>query len=250
MPVLAVVPARLASTRLPHKPLQLLGGRPLVVRVLERVVEIGAADRVVVATDSDRIAAAVREAGGEAVMTAPDHESGTDRVAEVARKPEFSSFDIIVNVQGDEPFLPREALVGAIARVTEDDDDVGTAAAPLAAADAPDPARVKVVLSVEGRALYFSRSVIPHWRDTSRAPDDLYLQHIGLYAFTRPALGRWITLAPSRLENAERLEQLRALEAGLRIGVARLHEPVLPGIDTPDDLRRAEHFWTASIRGE
>ncbi len=213
-------------------------------------METGAADRIVVATDSERIAEAIREAGGEAVLTAPDHESGTDRVAEVARKPEFSSYDIIVNVQGDEPFLPREALVGAIARVTEDGDDVGTAAAPLSAADAPDPARVKVVLNADGRALYFSRSVIPHWRDASRAPDDLYLQHLGLYAFTRPALGRWTALAPSRLEAAERLEQLRALEAGLTIGVARLHEPVLPGIDTPDDLRRAEHFWTASIRGE
>lgn len=246
MPVLAVIPARLASTRLPQKPLQLLGGVPLVQHVVDRVREAGVADRVVVATDAEAIAAVVRGAGGEAVLTAPDHESGTDRVAEVARKPEFASFDIIVNVQGDEPFLEPAALAGAIARVAERGDDVGTAAAPLDLRDVADPARVKVVLDAEGRALYFSRSVIPHWRDATPAPDDLYLQHIGLYAFARPALQRWTALPPSRLERAERLEQLRALEAGLTIGVARLTAPVLPGIDTPDDLRRAEQHWTTA----
>jgi len=249
MQALGVIPARLASTRLPKKPLQLLGGRPLIVRVAERVTEAGLLDRVVVATDAPEVLAAVESAGFEAVLTAASHESGTDRVAEVAWMPGFRHFDFVLNAQGDEPFLTTEALRGALARVSDDGDDIGTAAAPLAIGALADPARVKVTCDRRGRALYFSRSPIPFWRDGGTPPEDLYWQHLGLYAFTREALQRWTTLQPTILERAERLEQLRALEHGLTIGVARLSEPAEPGIDTPEDLRRAEARWTVTARG-
>jgi len=245
MPVLVVIPARLGSTRLPHKPLQLLAGEPLIVRVARRVVEMDLADRVVVATDAEAVAHAVRGAGAEVVFTRPDHESGTDRVAGVGLAPAFGAYEVIVNVQGDEPFLPRAAVAGAMARV-EEGDDVGTAAAPLDPAEADDPARVKVVCDVKGHALYFSRARIPHWRDGGAAPDGTWWQHLGLYAFRRVALERWTTLEPTALERAERLEQLRALQHGFTIGVALLDEPAPAGIDTPDDLRRAERYWRAT----
>jgi 3-deoxy-manno-octulosonate cytidylyltransferase (CMP-KDO synthetase) len=168
-------------------------------------------------------------------------------VAEVAARPEFAGFDAVVNVQGDEPFLAREALAGSIERVAQGD-DIGTAAAPLDPELASDPSRVKVVTDAEGRALYFSRAVIPHRRDDSDSAGTLYWQHLGIYAYTRDALRRWARLEPSPAELAERLEQLRALHHGLTIGVARLTDPVEPGVDTPDDLRRAEAHWQALQR--
>jgi 3-deoxy-manno-octulosonate cytidylyltransferase (CMP-KDO synthetase) len=243
MPVLAVIPARLGSTRLPHKPLQLLAGEPLVIRVARRVKDMALADRVVVATDSAKIAE-VLEPDFEVVITSPDHESGTDRVAEVAGMPAYSGYDVVVNVQGDEPFLPRAALAGALERIGVGD-EVGTAAAPLSGPGLSDPARVKVVCNLAGHALYFSRSVIPHWRDGGTPPAGLYWQHLGLYAFQRPALMRWTRLMPTPLERAERLEQLRALQHGFTIGVALLGEPAPAGIDTPEDLREAERHWLA-----
>ena len=249
MPVLAVIPARLGSTRLPHKPLQLLGGVPLVVRVVERVLGFGAADAVVVATDADAVAAAAGRTGVPVVMTATGLASGTDRVAAVAGQAEFAGFDIVVNVQGDEPFLPREAFTGAVERV-RGGDAIGTAAVPLAPEFAGDSARVKVVTSLDGRALYFSRAAIPHWRDPGSPVAGTYWQHLGVYAFGRAALVRWSSLPATRLEEAERLEQLRALEHGMSIGVAKLSEAAHPGIDTPDDLRRAEVLWNASLEGE
>jgi 3-deoxy-manno-octulosonate cytidylyltransferase (CMP-KDO synthetase) len=249
MHALGVIPARLASTRLSRKPLQLLGGKPLIVRVAERVTEAAVFDRVVVATDAQDVATAVNSAGFQAVLTAASHESGTDRVAEVAAMPAFRRYEIVVNVQGDEPFLTPEALSGALFRVTRDGDDVGTAAAPLPPDGLSDPGRVKVVCDLRGRALYFSRSPIPFWRDGGTPPEGLHWQHIGLYAFAREALARWSALEPTALERAERLEQLRALEHGLTIGVARLTEPAEPGIDTPEDLRRAEARWTVTARG-
>lgn len=242
MPVLAVIPARLGSTRLPQKPLQLLAGEPLVVRVAQHVREMGLVDRVVVATDATAIKDAVRQAGFEAILTASGHRSGTDRVVEVALAGAFASFDPVVNVQGDEPFLPREALAGALGRLGLGD-EIGTAAAPLAAADASDPGRVKVVSDGRGRALYFSRAMIPAWRDGPSPPPGTYWQHLGVYAFQRAALERWAALEPSPLEAAERLEQLRALQHGMRIGVARLSHSAPPGIDTPEDLARAEVHW-------
>jgi 3-deoxy-manno-octulosonate cytidylyltransferase (CMP-KDO synthetase) len=244
MRVLGVIPARLGSTRLPNKPLQLLAGEPLITRVIQRVLEHGLIDRLVVATDVPMIAEVVERSGARAVLTDAGHRSGTDRVAEVARRGEFAGFDVVVNVQGDEPFVSREALTGALQRL-ELGDDVGTAAAPLDPALAADPSRVKVVTDARGRALYFSRAVIPHRRDPSDRSEGLYWQHVGLYAYTRPALECWVSARPSLAEGAERLEQLRALHCGLAVGVTLLAEPALPGVDTPDDLRRAEAHWHA-----
>lgn len=247
MPVLGVIPARLGSTRLPRKPLQLLAGEPLVNRVAERVREHGVVDRIVVATDAREIAAVVERLGVEVVMTHDRHQTGTERVAEVAGRPEFRGYDLVVNIQGDEPFVTREAISGSLDRVRAGD-DVGTVAAPLDAEMADDPARVKVVTDRRGRALYFSRAVIPFRRDPADPAEGLYWQHIGVYAYTRSALARWVALAPSPAELAEKLEQLRALQDGMTIGVTRLAEPALPGIDTPDDLRRAEAQWHAPAR--
>jgi 3-deoxy-manno-octulosonate cytidylyltransferase (CMP-KDO synthetase) len=191
----------------------------------------------------------VAGAGFDGAATDPAHESGTDRVAEVADRAAFRGYDTVLNVQGDEPFVEDAALAAALARVHARGDDIGTAAAPLSPEGARDPARVKVVCDGAGRALYFSRAPIPFWRDASPAPDDLYWQHVGIYAFRREALQRWRTLPASGLERAERLEQLRALAGGLHVGVALLPAPTEPGIDTPDDLRRAEARWTATARG-
>jgi 3-deoxy-manno-octulosonate cytidylyltransferase (CMP-KDO synthetase) len=247
MRVLGVIPARLGSTRLPNKPLQLLAGEPLITRVIQRVMEYEVVQELVVATDSDMVARVVERAGVRAVLTHDGHHTGTDRVAEAAGRAEFRQYDVVVNVQGDEPFLPREALTGAIARVGEGD-DVGTAAVPLAVELAGEPARVKVVTDARGRALYFSRAAIPHRREATDPADELYWQHLGVYVYTRSALARWVAARPSPAEEAERLEQLRALHIGLDIGVARLAEPALPGVDTADDLRRAEAHWHALQR--
>jgi 3-deoxy-manno-octulosonate cytidylyltransferase (CMP-KDO synthetase) len=225
----------------------MLAGEPLITRVIQRVQEHGLADELVVATDSPMVAQVVERSQVRAVLTERGHLTGTDRVAEVAARPEFSGFDAVVNVQGDEPFLAREALAGSIDRVAQGD-DIGTAAAPLDPELAGDPARVKVVTDSEGRALYFSRAVIPHRREASDSGRALYWQHLGIYAYTRDALRRWARLEPSPAELAERLEQLRALHHGLTIGVARLTAPVEPGVDTPADLRRAEAHWQALQR--
>jgi 3-deoxy-manno-octulosonate cytidylyltransferase (CMP-KDO synthetase) len=243
MRVLGVIPARLGSTRLPNKPLQLLAGEPLITRVIERVRDHGLVDELVVATDSSQVAEIVRRSRVEPVLTADTHVSGTDRVAEVALHPAFAAYDLVVNIQGDEPFLSREALAGALGRVTQGD-DIGTAAAPLDAPAAADPARVKVVTDAKGRALYFSRAAIPYHRNPGEGVA-VYWQHVGVYAYSRPAIARWRTLQPCEVEQAERLEQLRALYHGFAIGVARLEEPALPGIDTAEDLRRAEAHWHA-----
>lgn len=247
MRILGVIPARLGSTRLPNKPLQLLAGEPLVTRVIQRVVEHGLVDMVVVATDSPMVARVVERAGIRAIMTSPEHSSGTERVAEVASRPEFAEFDVIANVQGDEPFIDRSALAGAIDRVRQGD-DIGTAASPLDPAQAQDPSRVKVVTDVNGRAMYFSRAVIPFRREASDPSDGLYWQHIGLYVYPRAVLERWVRLPMTAIEQVERLEQLRALQHGLTFGVARLAEAALPGIDTPEDLQRAEAYWNAQSR--
>jgi len=244
MRVLGVIPARLGSTRLPNKPLQLLAGEPLITRVIQHVVDLGLVEQLVVATDSQMIAQVVERAGVRAVLTHDGHLAGTDRVAEAAGRAEFAGFDVVANVQGDEPFLPRAALAGAIDRVVQGD-DIGTAAAPLPPEHAADPSRVKVVTDARGRALYFSRAAIPRRREPTDPADGLYWQHLGFYVYTRAALAQWVATPPSPAEQAERLEQLRALHCGLTIGVARLTEPAPPGVDTPDDLRRAEAHWHA-----
>lgn len=251
MSTLAVIPARLGATRLPRKPLRLLGGAPLVVRVLERVRELALADRVVVATETEEVADVVRAAGGEAVLTSPDHPSGTDRVAEVAARAEYASHDVIVNVQGDEPFMRRDAMAGAIAMVRDHGFPLGTAAGRRGPAILEDPNCVKVVRAADGRALYFSRANIPYLREAGDAPirDALVLQHMGIYACRREALQRWVSLPPHPLELVERLEQLRALADGLAMGVAIVDAPSWGEVNTEDDLIRANFHWSATTAG-
>jgi len=236
----------MGAERLPGKPLRLLGGRPLIERVALNARASGALDEVVVATDAAEVAGAAAAAGVRAVLTSGRHESGTSRVAEVAGLEEFRAFGVVVNVQGDEPFLPGPAIAGAVAEVVGGA-DIGTAAVPVSPEAAAAPGVVKVVLREDGRALYFSRSVIPHARD--RARPVRYWQHLGVYAFRPAALARWMALPPTEAELAEKLEQLRPLGHGLTIGVARLAEPAMPGIDTEDDLKRAEAFLQGRGRG-
>lgn len=248
MKTLAVIPARLGATRLPRKPLRLLGGRPLVVRVWERVAGMGVAERCVIATDSEEVAAAARQNGADAVLTSAKHESGTDRVAEVAKKREFAGFDAIVNVQGDEPFISADAVRGALSKL-RGDITIGTAAVRATAAILNESSVVKVVVSDDGRALYFSRAPIPYLRDVKSAADAAALrhnvwQHIGVYAYTRDSLARWVALPTHPLERIERLEQLRPLAAGWSIGVGLIEGPLRAGIDTEGDLARANSEWT------
>ncbi len=255
--MLVVIPARLGASRLSRKPLRLLGGAPLVVRVWERVTAFQLEGRCIVATDSDEVAQAVRRAGAEAVMTADRHPSGTDRVAEVAAMPRYAGCDVIVNVQGDEPFLSGEAVRGAAALVSSGRFPLGTAAAPLGAAQLDSPDVVKVVHADDGRAMYFSRAAIPFARNTEDRParDRLARQHIGVYAYSRDALAQWVALPPHPLEQSERLEQLRPLAAGIAMGVARVSDAVTGqdgvggGIDTEEDLERANALWPDFITG-
>jgi 3-deoxy-manno-octulosonate cytidylyltransferase (CMP-KDO synthetase) len=251
MRALAVIPARLGATRLPRKPLRLLAGLPLVVRVWQRVTEIGVADRVVIATDSDEVAKASREHGAEVVLTRASHPSGTDRVAEVAARPEFRDFSVIINVQGDEPFVSTEAVAGAARLVSGARFALATAAV-LAPSDILDnPHVVKVVADDQGRAMYFSRAPIPFLlndRDAETQRTHVW-QHIGVYAYSADALRRWVALPVNPLEQIERLEQLRPLAAGLPMGVALIDEPVRPGIDTEQDLELANEHWSAFTTG-
>jgi len=227
----------MGAERLPGKPLRRIAGRPLIEWVALNARRSGALDVVVVATEAREVADVAERAGFRAILTRASHPSGTSRVAEVAELAEFRGFDVVVNVQGDEPFLPAEAIRGSV-REVERGADVGTAAVPLEAGAAGSPNVVKVVLGEDGRALYFSRSLVPHPRDPGSAAR--YWQHLGVYAFRPAALARWMTLAPTGPELAEKLEQLRPLGHGMTFGVARLDEPALPGIDTEDDVRRAE----------
>ncbi len=240
--VLGVIPARLGSERLPRKPLYPLAGRPLIEWVWRRVRGLEALHRVVVATDSEAVAAACRAMGAEVALTSPDHTSGTERAAEVVARPEFGGSDIVVNVQGDEPFISAEQVQEAVAQAVRF--DVGTVATPVRTLAAwRDPAVVKVVRAEDGRALYFSRAPVPHVR--GRDPDEAelaspaFLRHVGIYAYAPAALARWVGHPPVSLERLERLEQLRALAAGLSIGVGLVAETE-GGVDTPADAHRAE----------
>ena len=245
MTVLAVIPARRGATRLPDKPLRLLGGSPLILRVWERVLSLGVADRVVVATDDVEIQQTIESAGGVAVLTRRDHPSGTDRVAEVARRAEYAGVEVIVNVQGDEPFMDELAVRGAVAVVTSGTAPIGTAAVPASADALLSPDAVKVVCDDNGRALYFSRAAIPYLRDDNDAAlrDARVRLHLGIYAYTRAALQTWVALPVHPLEQIERLEQLRPLAAGLPIGVALASPVAVGGIDTEADLLRANAHW-------
>jgi 3-deoxy-manno-octulosonate cytidylyltransferase (CMP-KDO synthetase) len=242
---LAVIPARLGATRLPRKPLRLLAGVPLIVRVLERVQSLRLAERCVVATDSREILEAVQRAGGEAVLTSAAHPSGTDRVAEVAARGDCRGFHAIVNVQGDEPFVSGAAVRGALAQVTEHGFALGTAALRAGPDVLLRPDVVKVVTADDGAAMYFSRAPIPYLRDGTDAADHdaRVLHHVGVYAYTPDALARWVALPVHPLERIERLEQLRPLAHGMRMGVAITDETARSGIDTEKDLELANSQW-------
>lgn len=242
--VLGIVPARLASTRLPNKPLYPLLGRPLLEWVWRRVETMTSLDRAVVATDSDEIARLCERIGAPFEMTDRDHPSGTDRVAEVARRPGYEGFDVIANIQGDEPLLREDHLRTAIELVREEGWEIGTCATPILTEEVrKDPSAVKVARAANGRALYFSRAQIPYKSGGKPGPEDYerapFLRHVGIYAYTRDALARWVSMSPSPLEELESLEQLRPLEAGLRIGVAVVGDAD-HGVDTPADAIRME----------
>jgi 3-deoxy-manno-octulosonate cytidylyltransferase (CMP-KDO synthetase) len=228
-----IVPARYASSRFPGKPLADLGGRPMVVRVCEQAAKSGAA-AVHVATDDERIAAAVRKHGHSALMTRADHVSGTDRIAEAAQTLKLADDDVVVNVQGDEPLI-APALVAQVALALEKQRDASVATACHALHDEASlasPNVVKVVLDAKGYALYFSRSRIPYPREKGGG----WYRHAGLYAYRVGFLSRFSALQESPLEKTEALEQLRVLWHGYRIAVAVSETEIPPGVDTPQDL--------------
>jgi 3-deoxy-manno-octulosonate cytidylyltransferase (CMP-KDO synthetase) len=251
MGTLVVIPARLGAMRLPRKPLRLLSGLPLIVRVWQRISQMNVADAVVVATDDDSVASAVKAVGAECVMTSDKHSSGTERVAEVASQPRFRGYSTIVNVQGDEPFIGWGAVKGAAELVSTGRFPLGTAASRASTEILDTPSLVKVVIADDGRAMYFSRAPIPYLRDTAdtRRLAERTLQHIGVYAYSPEALREWVSLPPHPLEEIERLEQLRPLAAGLPIGVAVTSEAPASGIDTEEDLERANARWDAFMTG-
>jgi 3-deoxy-manno-octulosonate cytidylyltransferase (CMP-KDO synthetase) len=228
-----IIPARYASTRFPGKPLVDIGGKPMVVRVCERAAQSGAA-AVHVATDDERIAAAVRAHGHKVVMTRADHPSGTDRIAEAVQVLRLGDQDIVVNVQGDEPLISPQ-LISQVAALLEKlkDASVSTACHEIHdAAALANPNVVKVVLDAQGYALYFSRSQIPYPRE----PGGRWYRHAGIYAYRVGFLKRYSALPPCPLEKTEALEQLRVLWHGHRIAVAVSEMEIPPGVDTPQDL--------------
>lgn len=248
MSFVVVIPARLASTRLPNKPLADLGGKPMIVRVAERAQASGAA-RIVVATDHADILAACAAHGIEARMTRADHPSGTDRIAEVAAALDLAPDAVVVNLQGDEPLIDPDLLAACAARIAPGV-PMATCAHPLLdAADAFNPNVVKVVLDKAGRALYFSRATIPWHRDGFTLCRDempagyVPLRHIGLYAYSNAFLQDYPRLEPAPLETIEALEQLRVLWHGIPIAVHVTATTPHAGVDTPDDLARVRLFY-------
>ena len=237
---LIVIPARYASTRFPGKPLALIHGKPMIQHVYQRCRE--ACNQVVVATDDDRIASAVKGFGGEYIMTSPDHQSGTDRCAEaVASYASKADFNLVINVQGDEPFVEATQLEKIIACFDDPSCEIATLVAPISSSDVLfNSNKVKVVLSTKNYALYFSRQPIPFQRDVPSGEwlhTASYYLHIGMYAFKPEVLVAVTKLAPSMLEQSEKLEQLRWLENGFSIKTA-ITQNENTGIDTPDDLAR------------
>jgi 3-deoxy-manno-octulosonate cytidylyltransferase (CMP-KDO synthetase) len=244
-----LIPARLASTRLPDKPLADIGGQPMVVRVAQRA-SASSARRVVVAADSASIVDACRTHGVEAILTRDDHASGSDRVAEACELLGLSGRDLVVNVQGDEPLI-EPALIDSVAALleTHPEADMSTAAHPIdSVGDFTNPNVVKVVLDVRGFALYFSRAPLPWWRDGFASgihalPQPRPLRHVGIYGYRADFLRGFPRLAPAPLEVAEALEQLRALWHGHRIAVHVSATAPGTGVDTPEDLERVRALW-------
>ena len=242
---IVVIPARYASTRFPGKPLALLGGKPVIQRVYEQVA--GVVESVVVATDDERIYSAVEAFGGRVVMTSANHKSGTDRCWEAYQK-QGEEYDVVINVQGDEPFIAHSQLRAIMACFEDETTDIATLVKPFAKEDGiealENPNSPKVVLDKQSRAIYFSRSVIPYLRGVERRQwleKHTYYKHIGMYAFRTNVLQQVTSLEQSPLELAESLEQLRWLENGYKIGVG-ISDVETVGIDTPEDLQKAEEF--------
>ena len=236
--VVIVIPARFGSTRLPGKPLVSLAGRPMIQRVYERAKLASQADRVIVATDDERIVKAVQSFGGAVRMTRPDHRTGTERVAEVAA---HEKGDVFVNAQGDEPLLDPGAVDAAIhALLEEPAAAIATVATAIKTpADIMDPNVVKTVLDFDNNGLYFSRAPIPWVRDTASKIQVRHLKHLGLYVFRRDALLEYPTLPQGELERIEQLEQLRWLENGWKIRVAEVQHDAV-SVDVPADVARVE----------
>jgi 3-deoxy-manno-octulosonate cytidylyltransferase (CMP-KDO synthetase) len=250
-----LIPARLASTRLPDKPLADIGGAPMVVRVAQRAAAAAGADAVVVAADDRRVVDACSAHGVRALLTRSDHASGSDRLAEACELLGLDPGALVVNVQGDEPLIDP-ALVDACSQLLAERDDcvMATAAHPIAAlADFVDPNVVKVVLDAARRALYFSRAPLPWWRDGNAAgvralPSPPPLRHVGVYAYRVGFLRRFPSLAPAPHERLEALEQLRVLWHGERIAVHVAATSPGPGVDTPQDLERVRALWLSRPR--
>jgi 3-deoxy-manno-octulosonate cytidylyltransferase (CMP-KDO synthetase) len=238
MKAVAVIPARIASTRLPRKILREINGNPMLWHVYNAARACTLLDDVVVATDSDDIAAVCRNNGWSVRMTSAKHRSGTDRVHEVAQS---VAADVYVNVQGDEPLARKEHLDVLLALMANDDVAVGTLKTPCGAADVNNPNAVKVVTAIDGRALYFSRATIPFDRD--RTSSVHYFKHLGFYAYRKPALDAFCLWPESQLERSERLEQLRFLDNGVAIHVAETPFDTV-GVDTEEDLVRVSKLLT------
>lgn len=242
MSFVVIIPARFASTRLPGKPLQDINGKPMIVHVLERARESGA-ERIIVATDHPDVASVVEAAGGEVCMTRADHQSGTERLAEVVEKCGFSDDTVIVNVQGDEPMIPAVIIRQVADNLVASHSGMATLAVPIRdAEEAFNPNAVKVVMDKDGYALYFSRATIPWDRDrfakSREQIGDTLLRHIGIYGYRAGFIRRYVNWAPSPLEHIEMLEQLRVLWYGEKIHVAVAKEVPGTGVDTLEDLHR------------
>jgi 3-deoxy-manno-octulosonate cytidylyltransferase (CMP-KDO synthetase) len=239
MKAIAVIPARLASTRLPQKMLREIDGKPLIGLVYAAVRSSPLLAEVIVATDSDEILAVCRRSGWKAEMTSIAHRSGTERVHEISQR---MKADVYINVQGDEPLTRPEHIAVLLDVMKDPQVQVGTLMTPARSEDVDNPNAVKVVTDTSGRALYFSRATIPFDRDHTQPP---YFKHLGLYAYRKPALDRFVNLQESSLERSERLEQLRFLENGIDIFVAETpHDTV--GVDTEEDLQRVAEFLRKS----
>ena len=238
MRVLCVIPARYDSTRLPGKPLADIAGKPMIQRVYERAATAKMPELVVVATDDARVLAAMESFGGKALMTAKDHPTGTDRLAEVAGV--YDNYDVIINVQGDEPLIAPEIIDALAVAFTEEPElKMATVMTEIEDAEKNNPNNVKVVTDKNGYALYFSRSLIPYPRTAGVVP---VYKHIGIYAYRRDFLLEYAKMQPTPLEQSESLEQLRALENGYRIKVIKT-DCKFVGVDTPEDLARVNAIY-------
>ncbi|MBU9847189.1 3-deoxy-manno-octulosonate cytidylyltransferase [Rahnella ecdela] len=250
MSFIAIIPARFGSSRLPGKPLADINGKPMVVHVMERALESGA-KRVIVATDHPDVAKAVEAAGGEVCLTRPDHESGTERLAEVIELCQFADDEIIVNVQGDEPLIPPVIIRQVADNLAKSEAGMATLAVPIETAEeAFNPNAVKVVRDARGYALYFSRATIPWERErfavSKETVGDTFLRHIGIYAYRAGFIRQYVKWEPSQLEHIELLEQLRVLWYGEKIHVDVAKAIPSVGVDTAEDLERVRAILSHS----